>query len=184
MRLDRATVRSVAAKRQNPEALKVAARIKALREKLALTQEQFAKRTEIFKREEITQAENGSTLAKTERWHQGIGRVVDVPAHVAADYLRGRIALEQLLSRRGAREHDQRPRSREQTIRDAAFWEKIPSDVIDDFFASAAASGLASMSISDALHFMVAMQKMRAQQPDSSKPAEIDELFEKKKRKR
>ncbi|AKV03172.1 hypothetical protein AKJ09_09835 [Labilithrix luteola] len=85
----------------------VALRVRALLRALDMTQEAFAESSGDpssdpggLRRVEINNAANGKSLAKTQRWSEGVARAVGVDPQTAADYLRGRIELAELRRRR------------------------------------------------------------------------------------
>jgi transcriptional regulator with XRE-family HTH domain len=87
-------------KPKSPEHEQVAKRVRALIHALGVSQQVFADASGTLKRNEVSMACNGGTLAKTEKWIDAIATASEVEFEIANKYLRGRIELNELMRRR------------------------------------------------------------------------------------
>lgn len=82
------------------EQREVGLRFRALWPALYDTQEAFATATGVLKREQVSMACNGGSLARTDKWISGVAKAAGVDLETASAYLRGTIDLNELLRRR------------------------------------------------------------------------------------
>lgn len=158
-----------APRRMGDQQRAVAARLVELRHALGYrTQESFADAAGL-KRTQIVQAEGPpGTMGKTRLWHEAVGRAAGVSSEVAARYLSGEITLPQVMAARTAGENLLPKR---ELIRQSAIAEGIADRTITLWFERhAAATGLLSISIEDALRDMKAMMRVGPEPEPNTAP--------------
>lgn len=92
------------------EQTRVADRFRALRKALYPSQQAFANASGgHLTRTQVVLAEGGGTLARTEKWFDGVAAAAGVEYELASRYLSGALSLEELLDRRRQRQRPSLP---------------------------------------------------------------------------